>query len=46
VYLYINDVVEVGNDFMVGIAAHPVGLGRENLKIRSLYSNLVRGTPN
>lgn len=46
VYLYINDVVEVGNDFMVGIAAHPGGLGRENLKIRSLYSNLVRGTPN
>lgn len=46
VYFYINEVVKLDNNFVVGIAAHPEFLGRENMKVRSLYSNLVRGTPN
>jgi len=45
IYVYINDVVEHDDDFIVGIAAHPEALGRETVTIRTLFSELIRGTP-
>lgn len=45
VYVYISDLVEVDDDFVVAFAAHPQAIGTQEETIRTLFTELERGAP-
>jgi hypothetical protein len=45
VYLYVNEAVELGEDFLVALASHPRAFGEQRDTVRALLAGVEQGAP-